>query len=233
MQRLSRHSAVHLQRRQPGQKRHQTEHDDEGVGYEVERVRRRQDAERIDSRIQPRHQREGVRGGASGSAARGGCRSPWSECRPIGRARRCSARHRATRRTGRPRVAGGISEAVREFEERPSLAEVRRARGGRGAISGPGTLRGDRGAARLGRGAPSGGVWGAISGPPMYSVLAPRLHPGLRPRQARARRVAVAALLRPRQAGGDAAVHLYLRRARGEEGAEDADGAIAGARRHG
>src|SRR5207249_4608447 len=63
--------------------------------------------------------------------------------------------------------------------------------------------------------------------------LRARLHPRLRPRQTRARPLTVAAHLRPRPAGGEASVQLDLRRARGEERAEDTDRAVVEAGRHG
>src|SRR5688572_10072478 len=56
--------------------------------------------------------------------------------------------------------------------------------------------------------------------------LPPRLHPRLRPRQAGATGLAVATHLRPRPSRGEAAIHLHLGRARGEERAEHADGAV-------
>src|SRR5881628_3826833 len=64
-------------------------------------------------------------------------------------------------------------------------------------------------------------------------MLRARLHPRLRPRQTRARPLTVAAHLRPRPAGGEASVQLDLRRARGEERAEDTDRAVVEAGRHG
>src|SRR5215510_12492618 len=61
--------------------------------------------------------------------------------------------------------------------------------------------------------------------------LPARFHPGLGPRQARARGLPVAARLGPGLPGREAAVPLDLRRARREERAEDADRAVVEAGR--
>src|SRR5207302_3218933 len=61
--------------------------------------------------------------------------------------------------------------------------------------------------------------------------LPPRLHPRLRPRQARARGLPIAARLRPGLAGREAPVPLDLSRARREERAEDADRTVVEAGR--
>src|SRR5262249_58541625 len=61
--------------------------------------------------------------------------------------------------------------------------------------------------------------------------LPARLHPGLGPRQARARGLPVAARLGPGLPGREAAVPLDLRGARREERAEDADRPVVEARR--
>src|SRR5260221_13019289 len=63
-------------------------------------------------------------------------------------------------------------------------------------------------------------------------ILARRYDPGLRPGEAGARRVALAAFLRVRRSGGGPAIERDARRLCREEGAEDADRAAAGARWH-